>query len=117
MNPNKTKELKFPKIQAKPWKKVFSSKTDPLVIDLLSQILIYSPEKRLTSKEVLSHPYFDELRSPTCKVEGKPLPDLFNFTQGTLIKKKMYKFIEELLIQPELNEKLIPEWYKTTKET
>jgi len=104
MNPNKTGELKFPKIQAKQWKKVFCSKTDPLVIDLLSRLLIYPPNKRLKPKEVLIHPYFDELRQPTCKVDGKSLPDLFNFTQ------------EELLVQPELNEKLIPKWYEICKD-
>jgi hypothetical protein len=28
----------------------------------------------------MGHPFFDELRDPSTTFEGKPLPQLFNFT-------------------------------------
>jgi len=34
--------------------------------------------------EALMHPYFDELRNPKCRINGKPLDNLFNFTEGTI---------------------------------
>ncbi|KAL1935248.1 hypothetical protein VTP01DRAFT_4388 [Rhizomucor pusillus] len=37
-------------------------KLDPLGVDLLKQLLQYPPEKRITAKDALNHPYFDELR-------------------------------------------------------
>lgn len=56
------KEFKFPSIKPKDWKKVFRSKVDPLAIELLSLILVYSPVERLNPIKALAHPYFDELR-------------------------------------------------------
>lgn len=34
---------------------------DPLLIDLISNILEYSPQKRFTALDALKHSYFDEL--------------------------------------------------------
>jgi len=51
------------------------------VVDLLSNILVYSPNKRLTAVEALAHPYFDELRDESCRIDGKDLPNIFDFTQ------------------------------------
>lgn len=82
MNPEH-KGAKMPNIKPMPWTKVFQNcKIDPLAIDLISKILVYSPEKRLTSLEALMHPYFDELRHPRCRINSKPLENLFNFTEG-----------------------------------
>lgn len=36
---------------------------DPLVIDLLMRIFVCCPERRITSKDALEHPYFDELKN------------------------------------------------------
>mmetsp|Transcript_3964 Transcript_3964/g.3384 ORF Transcript_3964/g.3384 Transcript_3964/m.3384 type:complete len:224 (+) Transcript_3964:573-1244(+) len=102
MNP-KSDEFKFPNIRPQAWSKVFRSKTDPMAIDLISKVLVYAPTKRLKPLEVLLHPYFNELRNPNCKINGNPLPDLFNF------------YPEELATQPELQEKLVPSWYKGKK--
>ena len=51
------------------------------MLDLLSKILVYNPHKRLNAIEAMAHPYFDELRDEGCKVDGKDLPNLFDFTQ------------------------------------
>ena len=34
---------------------------DPLGLDLLKQMLIYEPSKRISAKKALKHPYFDDL--------------------------------------------------------
>ncbi|UYV71551.1 GSK3B, partial [Cordylochernes scorpioides] len=48
---------------------------------LLSQLLQYSPRKRLQPLEACAHKFFKELRDPnTCMPDGRPLPPLFNFT-------------------------------------
>ena len=35
---------------------------DPLLLDLISKILVYEPNKRITPLKALNHPYFDELK-------------------------------------------------------
>ena len=32
---------------------------DPLGVDLLKQILVYDPKKRITARKALQHPYFE----------------------------------------------------------
>jgi len=100
MNPA-MKEFVFPYIQPYPWKKVFKSEVDPLLIDLISKVLTYSPQKRLHPLEALLHPYFDELRDRNFKVNGKQPPNLFDFTP------------EELSLRPDLASKLVPGWYSS----
>jgi serine/threonine protein kinase len=94
---------------------------DPLVIDLISKVLVYIPNERLTPIEALLHPYFDEIRKKEFYFSNFSKLDLFNFTKG---KKKehhlkvnsfvcffYYHFKEELFVQPELEEKLVPSWF------
>lgn len=52
---------KFPKIKANPWKnvpyllsKILKTK-DPLLIDLVTSMMQYSPKKRLTPAAALQH--------------------------------------------------------------
>ncbi|WBW72942.1 serine/threonine protein kinase Gsk31 [Schizosaccharomyces osmophilus] len=74
------------------------------VLDLLKSILVYVPSKRISAIEVLTHPFFDELRDPNVKysverdsdVHDLPLPPLFNFS------------LEELSIRPNLNKSILP---------
>lgn len=96
MNPN-YQEFKFPQIKAHPWTKVFRPRTSSDAIELISQLLEYTPSKRLSAIEACTHQYFDELREPSTKLpNGKDLPALFNFTS------------HELSIKPSLNVKLVP---------
>ncbi|CAH7679163.1 CMGC/GSK protein kinase, partial [Phakopsora pachyrhizi] len=102
MNPNYM-EHKFPQIKAHPFPKVFRPRTPPDAIDLVSKLLEYTPAKRLTAIEAMAEGFFDELRLPDTKLgSGKPLPELFDFTEA------------ELSIKPELNEVLVPEHYRET---
>lgn len=49
---------------------------DSLGLDLLSQMLIYDPSKRITAGAALSHPYFDALDRATFRpLDGSPLFD------------------------------------------
>ena len=47
MNPNYT-EFKFPQIKAHPWGKVFRPRTPPEALELVPQMLAYSPSERVT---------------------------------------------------------------------
>jgi glycogen synthase kinase 3 beta len=102
MNPNYM-EHKFPQIKPHPFSKVFR-KASPDAIDLIARLLEYSPGARLSAIEVMTHPFFDELRDAATKLPdsrnpGAPardLPPLFDFSEL------------ELSIAPELNHKLVP---------
>lgn len=57
---------------------------DPLLIDLVTNVLQYSPTKRLTPAAALYHEYFDELRDETKYQEMlfkcKSIPNLFDYS-------------------------------------
>ena len=40
-------------------------------MDLLSKILVYNPQKRLTAEKALEHPYFDEIKKIEKNKDGK----------------------------------------------
>ena len=62
MNPH-FKDHKFPDIQSIPFEKILKNRIIPEhFIDLISKLLIYNPNKRLTAEKALEHPYFDEIR-------------------------------------------------------
>mmetsp|Transcript_8618 Transcript_8618/g.14800 ORF Transcript_8618/g.14800 Transcript_8618/m.14800 type:complete len:405 (-) Transcript_8618:1243-2457(-) len=84
MNPNYT-EFKFPQIKAHPWTKVFSKRMPPDAVDLVSKLLQYAPQKRMTAMQAMTHNFFDELREPGTKLpNGRPLPPLFNWLPGEM---------------------------------
>jgi glycogen synthase kinase 3 beta len=61
---------------------VFRPRTAPEAIDLVSKLLEYTPEVRLSAIEAMVHPFFDELRAEGAKMpNGKEFPPLFNFTR------------------------------------
>jgi len=87
----------FPSIKPYPWSKVFRKGSPPEVLDLISNMLMYAPEMRITPFQALTHPFFDELRDPaTTLPDGSPLPELFNFSE------------REMAIMPSLLESILP---------
>lgn len=52
---------------AKPWEKLVDHKNESLATkeaqDLVSKLLVYNPDQRLTAKAALSHNFFDSVRS------------------------------------------------------
>jgi glycogen synthase kinase 3 beta len=101
MNPEYN-EFRFPIIKPLGWSKVFNNRTLPeSFYDLMGKLLTFEPQIRIKPLRALAHPFFDELRDKTTTLpNGKPLPDLFNFTT------------EEIKTDPEIMDKLIPRWYK-----
>lgn len=66
-------------------------------MDLIGQLLEYTPSRRLSPLDALAHPFFDELRLPkTLLPNGRPLPLLFNFSpQGLLLDEFGLILIEQ----------------------
>ncbi|KAF5405000.1 Glycogen synthase kinase 3 [Paragonimus heterotremus] len=61
--------------------KVFRPRVPANAIQLVSQLLDYTPSKRLKPLEACAHNFFDELRLEETRLPpDKPLPHLFNFT-------------------------------------
>lgn len=58
-------------------------------MDLLSRMLQYHPQQRITAIEALCHPFFDPIRDPNTKLpNGQRLPPVLNFTrEGTLTNR------------------------------
>jgi len=83
MNQNYT-EFRFPQIKPHPWTKVFRPRTPPEAIELMTQLLQYTPQVRLKPLEACAHPFFDELRDPAVRYNGRPLPPLFNFSPAEI---------------------------------
>lgn len=61
---------------------VFRARTPPEAIELVSQLLEYTPSTRLCPLEACAHPFFDELRETQTRLPNqRELPPLFNFTE------------------------------------
>lgn len=83
MNPSHS-SFKFPQIKPHPWPKVFRNKAPNEAVDLISKLLRYKPMTRLLPFEMLSHPFFDELRENGARLpNGKAImTSLFEFTEA-----------------------------------
>ncbi|KRX03899.1 Protein kinase-like domain [Pseudocohnilembus persalinus] len=105
MNPHYQQTHKIPQIKAKKWKKVFKGcNADPVAIDFISKLLVYSPRRRIRPLQALLHPYFDELRQENCKINGQQIPNLFNFLEV------------EIGSETKLLPHLIPKWYQKKQQ-
>ena len=96
------KNVKISKMETESWANVFKNKNnDPLYIDLVSKLLVYEPDSRLSPYKALCHPYFDDLRNGDIQLpNGKPLPShIFKFKQCEIDFDK--ESIEFLLDQTE----------------
>jgi len=45
--------------------KASMKKLEPSGLDLLDQMLVYDPAKRISAKRAMNHPYFDDLDKTT----------------------------------------------------
>ncbi|CAO3627987.1 unnamed protein product [Cunninghamella echinulata] len=74
-------EHKFPQIKPHPLHKIFVGANEDAV-DLLSKMLRYDPQQRISAIEALCHPFFDDIRDPNMRLpNGQPLPPVLNFTR------------------------------------
>ena len=60
----------FPQWQPQPLSQV-RGLTDPLAIDLLEKMLLYEPSRRISAREALSHPYFDEINGNESRLRAQ----------------------------------------------
>ena len=51
---------RLPRSKPIKWEEKLPTGTNPLAIDLLKQMLRFSPDKRITIYDAISHPYFRE---------------------------------------------------------
>ena len=92
MNPE-YKEYKFPNIKPLPWEKIFR-KSSKEAIEFVSKLLVYDPIQRPRPLVALLDPFFNELRDQNTRLpSGMQLPDLFNFTQGTIDHLSLIGFL------------------------
>jgi glycogen synthase kinase 3 beta len=81
---------------------------------LVSKLLEYTPEARLSAVEAMIHPFFDELRVEGAKMpNGKDFPPLFDFSRegkhrDSHIPAPILNKPIELSVRPDLNRQLVP---------
>lgn len=64
----------FPKWPAQPLQKTIKElRNDPLALDLLQKMLVYEPSKRISAREALKHPYFDEVNAIAAQQKAQAL--------------------------------------------
>ncbi|KAK2957169.1 putative Glycogen synthase kinase-3 beta [Blattamonas nauphoetae] len=80
----------YPNLKPAIFSRLFPSHASPVVVDLLSKLLIYSPSQRMTAAEALTHPFFDSLSdcvpdvSATNQNTTQNVPPLFNFLDSEM---------------------------------
>jgi serine/threonine protein kinase len=52
--------LAIPETRARPWPEILDSE-DSSLCDLVAKLLCYNPSKRISARDALRHPYFDDL--------------------------------------------------------
>ena len=73
----------FPVLEPVPLISMFSAGTPNEAIDLLSNLLVYTPLSRLHPFKACAHSFFDKLREKgTMLPNGGPLPPIYNFTDS-----------------------------------
>ena len=100
MNPQ-YKEHKFPNIPSYPWDKVFKHKVvSNDFIDLISNLIVYEPDKRLKPYEALCNSYFDELKDKNLILpNGTKIPShIFEFEKCEMDfdKENINKFLSQV---------------------
>jgi len=120
MNHNYT-TFRFPHVKPLDWETVFqqvghNDESMPNeAIDLISKMLIFNPDQRITAFEALAHPFFNELREEgtTCG-NGKPLPPLFDFDREEIQAAQKMNIFDKVV--PERFRESMLELVKTDKE-
>merc|ERR1719410_982725 len=62
----------FPKWQAKGWENIRNTKAQlgPTGVDLLERLMVYDPQRRLSARRALQHPYFADATLPESADSG-----------------------------------------------
>ena len=70
------------------------SNANPVALDLLGKMLTFSPKKRYTVEQCISHPYFEGLHDPEQEPTAESTFD-FSFDKDSLTKEKLRNMIYE----------------------
>jgi len=70
------------------------SNANPVALDLLGKMLTFSPKKRYTVEQCISHPYFEGLHDPEQEPTAESTFD-FSFDKDSLTKEKLRHMIYE----------------------
>ena len=93
---------------------MFRPRTAQEAIDLVSKMLEYTPNQRLSAIEAMVHSFFDELRVEGARMpNGRDFPPLFDFTrEGELFESVNQQPLNacslELSVRPDLIRQLVP---------
>ncbi|GAA5983562.1 hypothetical protein JCM10908_000336 [Rhodotorula pacifica] len=99
-------ETSFPKFEPVNLKKILP-RASPEHLSLLSSLLRYEPEKRLTAIEALSHNVFDDLRRGNGSTRDGAWQ--LRLPGGKQVKVDLFDFTDfELSIRQDLNSRLVP---------
>ncbi|GMM31153.1 serine/threonine protein kinase [Martiniozyma asiatica (nom. inval.)] len=111
MNPNYM-EHKFPSIKPIALTRIFTH-VDHDLIDLLNLIFDYSPIDRVTAIQSMAHECFDEFRTEEFQENVFPNYREFKIDQEYTVPKLLDFSKRELSTDPELWEKLLPDWLRS----
>jgi len=97
MNPN-YKEFKFPQIKPHPWSKVFPSWVSNSCVEIISRMLEYTPNDRISPLEACAHEFFNTFRQPDTRLpNGNPLPVLFNFSPEEIANANQKNLLDVII--------------------
>ncbi|XP_035236691.1 STKc_p38 domain-containing protein isoform X1 [Anguilla rostrata] len=90
----------LPPQRKKNFKDVFSS-MDGNAVQLLESMLILDPEKRMTAKEGLAHPYLSEFHEPEAEPDSPPYDDSFESLELAVGEWKSLIHMEIMTFDPD----------------
>lgn len=96
----------------RPLQKLFAN-ADPLAVDVLSHMLCFDPDQRISAMDALNHPYFSEYRHLGLGAKAEPLPPSeFEFERRTMTPDQMREeFLREILhYHPHVSTELLRSW-------
>lgn len=61
-------------------------------LDLITQMIRFSPDHRISATDALAHPYFQDYHDPASEIE---CPELFSFVTEDLPEQEVYDMIRD----------------------
>ena len=104
--------MRLPKKKPKSWGKLFPD-ASPLALDLLSKMLTFNQNKRISVEQALCHPYLANLHCPDDEIQGKVVSKIdFEFELYDLTKEQLKDLIYEEILMYHFKERY--QNYKTS---
>jgi len=94
----------LPHFEGVAWEELIP-RTNPLAIDLISKLLTFDVEKRITVEQAIEHPYFERVREPLLEKVHKPVKFEFEDLKLESDTMKAYILKEICHYNPDMLEK------------